>query len=200
MTFGPGVPARRSCSRMYCCSSSLTVCHSRCSSSAMSLMGAERHAPPDVECEPLGVAGIVGQEVEPLALHRAAASARDPAQLQLHEDPQASAREVANSVHPAIVDAAVTTAAHSAGHFFERRTSETMRTPGSPKTPTTVCRGRKPGKRYESERRRRARGDRILQSCHVSASPQPRRGPLPERGFARSAPLLYPLKPPKTQK
>ena len=59
--------------------------------------------------------------------------ARYPA-LQLQQDPPASAREVANPVHPSVVDGAVTPAAHSAGHFFERRTSETMRTRGSPKT------------------------------------------------------------------
>jgi len=64
--------------------------------------------------------------------------------------------------------------------------------------PTTVGRGRKPGKRYESERRRRGLGDRIPQSCHVPASAQPRPEPLPERVFALSTPLFYPLKPPKT--
>src|ERR1700690_2050628 len=36
---GAGVPACRSCSRMYCLSSSLTACQSRYSSSATSLMG-----------------------------------------------------------------------------------------------------------------------------------------------------------------
>ena len=59
--------------------------------------------PPDIEREALGVAGIVGQEVETLALHRATGAARDPAQLELHDDPQASAGEVAHPMHPAIV-------------------------------------------------------------------------------------------------
>ena len=155
--------------------------------------------PPDVEREALGVAGIVGQEVEPLALHRATGAARDPAQLELHHDPQASAREVAHPVHPAIVEAAVDSAAHATGRFFERRTSVTRRTPGSPKMPTTVGRGRKPGNRYESERRRRGLGNRIPQSCHVCASAQPRSQPLPERVSALPTPLFYPLKPPKSR-
>jgi hypothetical protein len=45
---------------------------------------------------------------------------------------------------------------------------------------------------------RRYRGDRIRQSCHVPDSAQPRREPLPERVSAPSAPLFYPLKPPKS--
>jgi hypothetical protein len=55
--------------------------------------------------------------------------------------------------------------------------------------------GRKPGTRYESERRRHALGDRIRQSCHVSDSAQPRLEPLPEQVSALSTPLFYPLKP-----
>ena len=38
ITLGAGVPARASCARMYCLSSSLTLSQSRCSSSATSLM------------------------------------------------------------------------------------------------------------------------------------------------------------------
>ena len=156
-------------------------------------------APPHVERESLGVAWIVGQEVEALALHRATAAAGDPAQLELHEDPHAAAREIANPAHRSIVDAAVNPPAHSTRRFFERRTSLIIRRPGSPKTPTTVCRGRKPGKRYESDRRRGGLSDRIPQSCQVFASAQSRPAPLPERVFALSARLFYPLKPPKTQ-
>jgi len=156
-------------------------------------------APPDVERESHAVAGIVGQEAEPHALQRATAAARDPAQLDLHEDPHGSAREVTNPMHPAIVDAAVHTAAHSTGSFFERRTSVTMRTPGSPKIPITVRQGRKPGKGYESEGGRRGLGDRIQQSCNVPDSAQPRREPPPERVSALSVPLFCPLKPPKSQ-
>jgi hypothetical protein len=103
-------------------------------------------------------------------------------------------------MHPAIVEAAVDAAAHATGRFFERRTSVTIRTPGSPKMPTTVGRGRKPGNRYESERRRRALGYRIRQSCHVCPPAQPRCEPLPERVRALPTPFFYPLKPPKSLK
>src|SRR5918996_937317 len=43
---GPGVPARRSCSRMYCCSSAFTVCQSSRSSLATSRMGDARQRRP----------------------------------------------------------------------------------------------------------------------------------------------------------
>src|SRR6266705_3046633 len=45
-TRGPGVPARRSCSRMYCCSSAFTVCQSSRSSLATSRMGEARQRRP----------------------------------------------------------------------------------------------------------------------------------------------------------
>lgn len=90
-------------------------------------------------------------------------------------------------------------AAHSTGRFFDRRTSLTMRRWGSPKTPTIVCRGRKPGNRYESERRRKGlEEDRIPQSCQVSASAQPRSNPLPERVPAPPTHLFHPHESPKT--
>jgi hypothetical protein len=43
--------------------------------------------------------------------------------------------------------------AHTAGRFFERRTSVTTRASGSPKTPLISSSGRKPAKRYASRRR-----------------------------------------------
>src|SRR5215471_15588995 len=73
-----------------------------------------------------------------------------------------------------------------------------MRRWGSPKTPTIVCRGRKPANRYESERRRKGLADRIPQSCQVSASAQPRSDPLPERVPAPPPHLFDPHESPKT--
>src|SRR5262245_32891139 len=108
----------------------------------------------DVERQALGVARIVGQEVEPFALHRTTAAARDATHLELQKDPHPTAREIAHPAHGPIVDAALHTPADATGRFFERRTSLMIRRWGSPNTPTTVCSGRKPGKRYESERRR----------------------------------------------
>src|SRR5437870_1896875 len=74
-----------------------------------------------------------------------------------------------------------------------------MRRWGSPKTPTIVCRGRKPGNRYESERRRRGLADSIPQSCQVSTSAQPRSDPFPERVPAPPTYLFDPHESPKTQ-
>src|SRR5437870_4771914 len=61
--------------------------------------------------------------------------------------------------------------------------------------PTTVGRGRKPGNRYESERRRRGLGNRIAQSCQVFASALPRCKPLPARVLVRSAPFFTQTNP-----
>jgi hypothetical protein len=46
IAFGPGVPARASCARMYCLSSSLTVSQSRRSSLATSLIVETRQRRP----------------------------------------------------------------------------------------------------------------------------------------------------------
>jgi hypothetical protein len=46
MTFGPGVPARRSCSVMYCFSRALIVFQSKWVSRATSLMVITRHRRP----------------------------------------------------------------------------------------------------------------------------------------------------------
>lgn len=46
ITLGRGAPCRRSCSRMYCFSSSLTVCQSRWSSLATSVIVEARHRRP----------------------------------------------------------------------------------------------------------------------------------------------------------
>ena len=118
----------------------------------------------DVEGEPLGVAGILGQEVQPLALHCQTTEAANPANLDLQEDPQTAAGEIADSAYRPIVEAVLNTATGPARRFFERRTSVTTRAPGSPKMPATACRGRRPEKRYESESRWRGRDDRIAQS------------------------------------
>ncbi len=143
--------------------------------------GRRATAPPHIERKSLRVARVVGKEVELLAFHRAATPARDAARLELQEDPHPSTREVPNPAQCSIADAAVNASAHPTDRVFERRTSLTIRRPESPTIPTTVCRGRKPGKRYESERRRRALGDRSLQSCQMFGCVQPRSHPLPER-------------------
>ncbi len=123
---------------------------------------------------------------------------RNPAQLDLHDDPQASAREVARPVPPAIVEAAVNSAAHAAGCFFERRTSVTSRTPGSRKMPTTVCRGRS----QDNDTRRRYAGGvwGIASRNHARFPPWLNRAPTrSQSGCPHLRPLpFYPHESPKT--
>jgi hypothetical protein len=109
---------------------------------------------------------MVGQEVQALALHLIAAPARDPAHLELQVDPKGAGGKIANPANAAIVEARLRSPAGSADRFFERRTSVTTRARGSPKIPTTVGSGRKPGNRYESESRRSLRF-RIAQTCAI---------------------------------
>jgi hypothetical protein len=59
----------------------------------------------DVVCEALLIAGIVGQEIQTLALHLIAAPARDPAHLELQVDPKSAGGKIANPANAAIVKA-----------------------------------------------------------------------------------------------
>src|SRR4029077_7321747 len=74
--------------------------------------------------------------------------------LQFQKNPRVAARQVAHAPQLAIVPAHLHATATAASRFFERRLSLITRAFGSPKTPHTVCSGRKPGKQYESQTRR----------------------------------------------
>src|SRR5690606_13470436 len=113
----------------------------------------------------LRVAGVVGQEIQPLPFHGAAAPAPYATNLQVQVDAVVGHRQIADPSPGAIVPSAMSRAAASADGFFERRTSVTTRAFGSPKTPCTVSKGRNPGKAYASDRRRRLRDRAIAQSC-----------------------------------
>ena len=195
---GAGVPARRSCSRMYCCSNAFTVCQ------AMQFLGHVPDwrgptAPAHVEGEALGVERIVGQEVERLSLHSAAPPAGYPPDLELEVDAQIAAGEVADAARLAIVPPALHPTAGPAGRFFDRRVRVSTRACGSPKIPMTVGLGRKPAKRYVSHSRRRRRGVGMRISCTILARlPKPPR-PLPARVPAPFAPCFHPLTSTKTQ-
>jgi hypothetical protein len=102
----------------------------------------------------LGVEGIVGQEVQPLALHFAATSALDAPNLELEIDTRIAAGQIANPTRAPVVPAQVRSTTAAAERFFERRSRVMTRAFGSPKTPRTVGRGRKPGKAYVSHSRR----------------------------------------------
>ena len=53
-------------------------------------------ATPDIEGKPLGEVGIVRQKLQPLALHGGASAALDAPHLQLQNDPEPGARQIAN--------------------------------------------------------------------------------------------------------
>lgn len=141
-------------------------------------------APADVIGESLRVKRVVGEPVQPLALHSAARPAIDAPDGKLEVHPRVARRQIANPARMPVVPAVVRASTHSAPCFFERRTSVTMRAFGSPKMPRTLARGRNPGKAYASTRRRaRLRDLAIAQACQVFGTRQcvenPARMPLP---------------------
>src|ERR1019366_7184728 len=71
---------------------------------------------------------------------------------------------------PAVVPAPMHRATGPTDCFFPRRTRVISRACGSPNRPCTVSKGRKPGKRYASARRRDLRVLGIAQSCQNLAS------------------------------
>jgi len=77
-----------------------------------------------------------------------------PPHLNLQEDPRVAARQIANQPYTPVVPTPMKPPAAPADRFFARRASVMIRTFGSPKTPRTVGRGRKPGNLYVSQRRR----------------------------------------------
>jgi hypothetical protein len=77
-----------------------------------------------------------------------------PPDLDLQENPRVAAWQIANQPYTPVVSTPMNLPAAPADRFFARRASVMMRAFGSPKTPRTVGRGRKPGKVYVSQRRR----------------------------------------------
>jgi hypothetical protein len=77
-----------------------------------------------------------------------------PPDLDLQENPRVAARQVTNPTSPPVVPTRMNPPAAPADRFFARRASVMMRAFGSPKTPRTVGRGRKPGNVYVSQSRR----------------------------------------------
>src|SRR5882724_4532231 len=110
-------------------------------------------APAHVVGKTLGVQRTIGQKRQPLALHRVAASAQDPPNLELEVYPIGPAGQIAHASATVIVPARVHSSAHAARRFFERRTRVMTRAVGSPKTPWSGSSGRKPINRYASSRR-----------------------------------------------
>src|ERR1700730_6659981 len=134
--------------------------------------------------EPLGVERVVGQPGELLLLHGTAPPAVHAPDLHLQVDPRIATREVSYPANLVIVESPVAAPTDTTNRFFPRRSRRTTRALGSPKMPRTVARGRKPGNRYVSSRRRCFR---IAQSCQVlprsKTQKLPRKiDPIPSRG------------------
>jgi hypothetical protein len=115
----------------------------------------------------LGIERAVGEKVQPLGLHRLAASAIQAPQLELEIDAVVAAAKIAHPPALAVAPARLDSAADSAGRFFERRASRTTRANASPNTPHTDSCGRKPSNRYASSKRFRFVEVGIGNSCQI---------------------------------
>jgi hypothetical protein len=102
----------------------------------------------------LGVKRVVGEKLQALALHRAAALALYAPHLEFEVDARIAAGQVARAPRAPVVPASVRPSAAAAERFFERRTRVMTRAFGSPNTPRTVLCGRNAGKAYASHSRR----------------------------------------------
>ena len=82
------------------------------------LDGALPAAPPDEEGEPLGVERVVGQPVQPFALHAATPAAADPADREVEVDPPVATGEVADAAGPLVVEGATGSCRRRRSAFF----------------------------------------------------------------------------------
>jgi hypothetical protein len=136
----------------------------------------------------LGIERVVGQELQPLALHFAATSALDAPNLELEIDTRVAAGQIANLTRAPVVPTRLRSATAAAGRFFERRSRVMTRAFGSPKTPRTVGRGRKPGNAYASHSRR----SRFVEVAMQTYSQFPPLLNMPERQHPRRFPADSP--------
>src|SRR5437868_3188922 len=109
---------------------------------------------PYVIREALGVERIVGEKVEPLALHSIAATTANASYLEPQVHTHRAVGQIPALPLPPIVPAHAHLAALAADRFFARRRRARMRPCGSPKNPRTIASGANPGNRYASQRRR----------------------------------------------
>ncbi len=92
-------------------------------------------APADEPGEAFGIERVVGQKVETLTFHLAAAPALNAPHLDVQVNARVGIGQVAYPAHLPVVPAGVCPAARPAHRFFERRTRVITRAFGSPKTP-----------------------------------------------------------------
>lgn len=131
-------------------------------------------APPDIEREALRVEGVVGQEVQLLALHGLASPAGHPSYLELEVDAHLAVGQIAHPTQPSVVPREVDRPTCSTERFFSRRVRRMRRACESRNSPWMVCRGRKPGNLYVSVSRRGGRSLAIRQSCQKFRPPSGR--------------------------
>ena len=98
---------------------------------------------------------------------------------------------------PSVVPPLLNSSATAANRFFERRSSRTTRTCGSPNTPRTLAAARKPGSEYPSDRRRRRCFDlAILQHAKIERIPNLKKA-LIHKLICRYNPLKSPTRLPE---
>jgi hypothetical protein len=95
-------------------------------------------APADVASKPLRIERVVGQELQPLALHSAATAALNAPNFELEVDPRVAAGQIASPTRAPVVPPRLRSTAAAAGRFFEHRTRRRTRALGSPKTPLSL--------------------------------------------------------------
>ena len=116
--------------------------------------GLVRHVPTqgaNLLGEPLRIAGILRQPVQPLHCHPSTACAGHPPLLIRQIDAPAGGIGVPHSARPAVVEGPVPSPAARAHGGFFRRTKVTSRAWGSPKIPCSRLRARNPGKENKAE-------------------------------------------------
>ena len=98
---------------------------------------------------------------------------------------------------PSVVPPLLNSSATAANRFFERRSSRTTRTCGSPNTPRTLAAARKPGSEYPSDSRRRRCFDlAILQHAKIERIPNLKKA-LIHKLICRYNPLKSPTRLPE---
>jgi hypothetical protein len=152
ITVGAGVPPFASWARMYCLSSSLTVCQSSLSSCATSKIGALRQRRPTSKAIAWCKAGYPPDTPDARAspCRNAGNECAAPRTQGICAGPRRRDRAPGGPCDRTSQPASSTPAA---GRFFDRRTSTITRPCGSPKIPRTRSTGRKPANRYASRKR-----------------------------------------------
>jgi hypothetical protein len=99
------------------------------------------------EGEPLGIQRVVGEPVEPFALHASTPRTLDPTEMENEVDALVATGEIPSASSSFVVVGVVYLTADAAHRFFWRRWRVMSTARGSPKTPWTLGWGANPGNR-----------------------------------------------------